>query len=249
MEDGTRTAAIEVVLALAENMPAPIRKAPETKTVFIPALARMLMEVTADDAEWLEEAEDTDNLASNPVSTAASSIQRLSQCLGEKTTLVCCQPIIAECVRSDTNSQKQAGYHMLGLIAETCKESYAKNLAEAMQTASAGVNNSDQRVRYAALGALSQLMEQLSPYVQIKYHSELMPILCGLMVSESNLKMQTQATRSVLAFCKGLQTFADDDEELTKVSGAEIMQIYSAKTLEALVSLLEKSISQNHEGL
>ena len=90
------------MLALAEQMPAPIRKAAETKTIFIPALARMLMEVTEDQAEWLEEAEDLDNLASNPVSTAASSIQRLSMDLGEKTTLVCCQPIIAECVRSDS---------------------------------------------------------------------------------------------------------------------------------------------------
>ena len=51
-EDGTRSAAIEVVLALSEKMAAPIRKASETKTVFFPALVQMLMEVTADDAEW-----------------------------------------------------------------------------------------------------------------------------------------------------------------------------------------------------
>jgi len=78
------------VLALSEQMPAPIRKAPETKAVFIPALTQMLMEVTVDDAEWQTEVEDTDRLASNPVSTAASSIERLSNDLGEKTILVCC---------------------------------------------------------------------------------------------------------------------------------------------------------------
>ena len=33
-------------------MPAPIRKAPELKTIFYPALTKMLMEVTEDDAEW-----------------------------------------------------------------------------------------------------------------------------------------------------------------------------------------------------
>ena len=78
---------------------------------------------------------------------------------------------------------------LLGLISETCKESFAKNLAEALQTASAGVQDSDQRVRYAALGALSALMNQLSPYVQIKYHTELMPVLGNLMVSEPSMKM------------------------------------------------------------
>ena len=51
-EDGTRSAAIEVVLSLSGAMPAPIRKAPELKTIFYPALTKMLMEVTEDDAEW-----------------------------------------------------------------------------------------------------------------------------------------------------------------------------------------------------
>ena len=124
---------------------------------------------------------------------------------------------------------------LLGLISETCKESFAKNLAEAMQTASAGVQDSDQRVRYAALGALSALMNQLSPYVQIKYHAELMPTLGRLMVTEPSLKMQTQATRSILAFTNGLLSFDEDDEEESKVSGKDIMQTYAAQTLEALV--------------
>jgi len=48
---------------------------------------------------------------------------------------------------------------IIGLIAETCKESYAKNLNEAMQMATAGVRDADKKVRYAALGSLSSLME------------------------------------------------------------------------------------------
>ena len=54
----------------------------------------MLMEVTTDEAEWLQEADDYENLGTNPVSTAQSSIYRLAADLGEKTTLACCQPII-----------------------------------------------------------------------------------------------------------------------------------------------------------
>jgi hypothetical protein len=57
--------------------------------------------------------------------------------------------------------------------------------------ASAGVQDSDHRVRYAALGALAALMEHLSPYVQVKYHADLMPVLGRLMVGEESLKMQT----------------------------------------------------------
>jgi len=89
-EDGTRAAAIEVVLSLSANMPAPIRKAPETKNILFPALTQMLMEVTSDETEWLSEVPDDENFKIDPVSTASSSISRLAEDLGEKTTLVCC---------------------------------------------------------------------------------------------------------------------------------------------------------------
>ena len=48
-------------------MPAPIRKAAETKTVLFPALVQMLMEVTIDDAEWQQEVEDYQSLGTTPV--------------------------------------------------------------------------------------------------------------------------------------------------------------------------------------
>lgn len=38
LDAGTRSAAIEVVLSLSSEMPAALRKAPETSTKFIPAL-------------------------------------------------------------------------------------------------------------------------------------------------------------------------------------------------------------------
>ena len=59
-------------------MPAPIRKCPETKSMIFPTLAKMLMEVSTDDAEWLTEVEDFDKFATDPVSTACSSIARLA---------------------------------------------------------------------------------------------------------------------------------------------------------------------------
>ena len=66
-------------------------------------------------------------------------------------------------------------------------------------------------------------MENLSPSVQLKFHQDLMPTLGRLMVEEPSLKMQTQATRSVLSFCKGLLSVDENDEEETKVSGKDIM--------------------------
>lgn len=82
-------------------MPAPIRKAAETKTTLFPTLAQMLMEITEDEAEWQQEVEDYQNLGTTPVQTAQNTIVRLSGDLGEKTTLASCQPLITQCIHSD----------------------------------------------------------------------------------------------------------------------------------------------------
>ena len=49
----------------------------------------MLMEVEKDDTVWTETEEDADNVGKDPVSTATSSLSRLSEDLGGKTALAC----------------------------------------------------------------------------------------------------------------------------------------------------------------
>jgi hypothetical protein len=53
-EDGTRSAATEVILALSSQMPASLRKLEETRNLFLPALVQMLTEVEEDNDVWAE---------------------------------------------------------------------------------------------------------------------------------------------------------------------------------------------------
>lgn len=57
-EEGTRAAASEVVLTLAAQSPASLRKIDETKSMFFPALIQMLTEVDDDIKEWAESQEE-----------------------------------------------------------------------------------------------------------------------------------------------------------------------------------------------
>lgn len=70
-------------------MSAALRKAPETKTMIFPALVSMMTEVEMDQEVWATTDEDPEMVNSDPVSTAISSLTRLSDDLGEKTTLAC----------------------------------------------------------------------------------------------------------------------------------------------------------------
>lgn len=75
------------MLSLSAEMPAALRKAPETSTTFFPALVKMLTEVEQDDETWNETVESQDNLGSDAFSTGVSAIQRFSKDIGEKKTL------------------------------------------------------------------------------------------------------------------------------------------------------------------
>lgn len=94
LEDGTRASAVEVILSLTIEMPAPVRKAPETASMFFPSLVKMLMEVEKDDETWINSAEEDEISATGPSSTAIDALKRISIDLGEKTILAIIQPII-----------------------------------------------------------------------------------------------------------------------------------------------------------
>lgn len=98
----------------------------------------------------------------------------------------------------------------LGLIAESCKENMSKNLNEAMKLACSGIIDSDPRVRYSGLSATALLLTELAPEAQIKFHSELLPVLINIMENEPVLKLKCQAVSCVINFVRG---FLNEEEE------------------------------------
>jgi len=131
-EEGTRAAAIEVGLALAEEMPATLRKQQESTKQFIGSLVNMLMEVEEDETTWAENVEDENKVSNDVVSVASSALARFAEAIGEKTTLATCQAMILQFVGSDIWAQRFAGYTLLGLITEVCAKSYSENLQMAL---------------------------------------------------------------------------------------------------------------------
>jgi importin-5 len=94
-EDGTRRSAVEIVLSLSQEMPAPLRKAEEMKTQFFPTLVSMLEEVEEDNETWVDFTEEDEISATGPANTATDAIRRLGLDLGEKTTIAIAQPLVA----------------------------------------------------------------------------------------------------------------------------------------------------------
>jgi hypothetical protein len=71
--------------------------------------------------------------------------------------------IIQTCIKSGKWQERQAGFMLMGLIAEACKESMSKNMTNAIQIACQGVVDTNVRVRYAGLSCLALLLSELAP--------------------------------------------------------------------------------------
>lgn len=211
-ENGTRAAAVEVILALAQNLPASLRKIDETKTLFIPALVQMLTEVEEDLSVWSETLEESNN--TDPYNTAVNAINRASTDLGGKLMLATVSGMIQQLTKSSDWKERQAGYILMGLIAESAKDSIKKSMDEAMKLACQGIMDENPRVRYAGLSCLALLLTELSPKAQNKYHADLMPVLMAMMNNETLLKIQTHTVSTIINFARGLLA-EDEDEETT----------------------------------
>ena len=140
-DDATRSAAVEVILSLSGTMPAVLRKAPETKNLFYPALVSLLMEVEKDTSVWEQVEEDEDAISKDPVSTAIHALVRLSEDLNAKTTLECTQDILKELLFSEDWIKAQAGWTLLGVISSSTKDILKQHLAITLQDVARGVRH------------------------------------------------------------------------------------------------------------
>jgi hypothetical protein len=250
-DDATRSNAVEMVLTIAENQAAALRKEDKMND-FIYALMLMMTEIefpTEEETEdWANEI-DEDELTKNDVHTIAKqAIARLSSALGEKTTMKLTGDLIQKAIMDPDFKTKIAGYNFMGLICEPCNKVMTTNINDAVITSCKGIADDNTRVRYAGLTCFALLVTEVSPLVQKKYHGEVFPKIIEMMRSEKYLKMKTHATSAMLNLVAGLIQ-EDEDEIEETVNSSSILDNYLTDLLSVSASLLEESITQNYAPL
>jgi len=200
----------------------------------------------ADDIdEWANVPEEDIINKNDPSSMAAGVLEGLAECLGEKTTIACCLPIIKECTENKEKWQfRMAGFTILGLISEVGAKTFKANLDETLKTSASGLLDEHPRVRFAALMSLGLLMDVLSPDVQKKYHADIMNALIKMMQEETYIKMKSQVISCTCNFVKGLIPLDDEGEEVKVTEeGKQILGLYYEPLVKQISSLFELSIA------
>lgn len=111
---------------------------------------------------------------------------------------------------------------------------------------SVGVNDKNVRVKHAALHCLGCLLDVLAPKIQVNFHSQLTGRLIELMSEDTIMKLKTQATQTMLNFCRGMVADEEDDNSF---DGSETLKQYIAPILQALGTNLDLGIQQKCEQL
>lgn len=249
-ENGTRSSAKEILLALAEKAPGLVRKIENVKTQFYPALFEMITEVPYEDDidEWAQEKEEEDVTRTDPHGVAREALVRFARIIGENITIAASSDLIKAAIVDPDWKRRQAGYFYLGYIAESCQKIFAKNLDETMRMSAAGVVDEHPRVQFAGLTCLGLMISEQAPKAQKDYHSEIMPQLMSIMNSGSLIKIKTQATSAAVNFVRELITVDEAGIEETERETSAIEE-YTDELLEICSKLFSEGIEHNHSSL
>ncbi len=239
-KEETRAEAIELVLAIADNKKAEIRKLAEIKNLFFPGLLKMMTEVDHKDdlVAWTQDEEDEMSKI-DPSTTASSAVSRLAAILGGKATIALTDAHMMTYMQSKEWTNRCAGILCIGMIAEAAKDTMSKEptMKTILGSLIPFLQDSHIRVRHAACTSIALLCTELAPKIQKAHHKIIIESMWKAMEDE-NIKLKTQAVSCIVNFCKGIV-----DEN------TEIMEKYAGTLLERIATLFEYSLANNYMPL
>ncbi|KAL3318569.1 Importin-5 [Cichlidogyrus casuarinus] len=201
LDDSIRNLALEVMVTLAENTPAAVRKAAgDLVAPLVDFLLNMMCDLE-DDPEWatLDTMDDEDE-ATNAV-TAELALDRISCALGGKTVLSKITAKVPEMLSSPDWKHRHAGLMAVSACGEGCQKQMEDLLPAILQAIVPRLGDDHPRVRYAACNTLGQMAVDFAPKLQKAHHATIIPALMHVM-SDSCARVQAIACAAIVNFCE-----------------------------------------------
>ncbi|CAH8670565.1 unnamed protein product [Schistosoma margrebowiei] len=200
LEETQRHLALEVIVTLAENIPAGVRKSASLIESLVGTLLNMMSEVDEEpdwaDADTAEEEDDSSNAL-----TAELALDRLSCAVGG-------QHILNEIRRSVPNMLQNADWkrRYAGLMAiSACSEGSSKQmetmLGSILDAVLPRLSDPHPRVRYAACNSVGQMATDFGPKLQKTHHSTVLPALVQTL-NDTVPRVQANAGAALVNFCE-----------------------------------------------
>lgn len=200
IEDSWRHLVLEVMVSLAENAPAMVRKRAEKYVnALIPLVLQMMTDMD-DDEDWAtsDVVTDDDNSDNNVI--AESSLDRLACGLGGKSVLPHVMNSLPAMLGHSDWKQRYAALMAISAIGEGCHKQMEAMLEQVMSGVLNFLSDPHPRVRYAACNAIGQMSTDFAPTFEKKFHAQVVPGLLSLLDDVQNPRVQAHAGAALVNF-------------------------------------------------
>ena len=231
MDENIRELGFEVIVSLVERKNKLFSNDQTKLKQFIEELYKYALEMEKDITEdWATPTQnsyyDEDFIYEEKVSSAFSYIDRLVECLDYKLLL----PLLSEIVLQLLANDKDWTFKYIALLSISQITCYIDDIAlieNIIPTIFDHVNNTNPKVRYAAINCINEMAESFSPHFETNYSEKVIPILME--------KIYDPVLRCQLETFETLSTFIDKSSD-------EVAVLYSQVVLDNVFSLFMKDI-------
>ncbi|XP_058063028.1 importin-5 [Anopheles bellator] len=200
MEDNLRHLALEMMVSLAENAPAMVRKRAEKYIAVLVPLVLQMMTDLEDNEEWsVSDKIAEDDTGDNNI-IAESALDRLACGLGGKMVLPYIANNISGMLTSPDWKQRHAALMAISAAGEGCQKQMEAMLESIMQNVLKYLMDPHPRVRYAACNAIGQMATDFAPIFEKKFHEQVIPGLLNLLDDVDNPRVQAHAGAALVNF-------------------------------------------------
>ncbi|TPP65936.1 Karyopherin (importin) beta 3 [Fasciola gigantica] len=195
-----RHLALEVIVTLAENLPAGVRKSAPIVESLVGTLLKLMTEMEEEndwnEADTMEEEDDSSNAL-----TAELALDRLSCALSGQHVLNEIIRTVPGMLQNADWKQRYAGLMAISACSEGSSKLMETMLGSVLEAVVPRLTDPHPRVRYAACNSVGQMASDFGPKLQKNHHSIVLPALVQVL-DDSVPRVQANAGAALVNFCE-----------------------------------------------
>ncbi|XP_033637766.1 importin-5-like isoform X2 [Asterias rubens] len=197
--DSWRQLGVEMLVTLAENAPAMVRKLPQYIPHIITQMLGLMVELE-EDPEWaMGDDVDDDDADSNAVA-GESALDRFACGIGGRTMLPQIKVTIPPMLQNPDWRYRHAALMAISAVGEGCHKQMENMLGQIVESVLPFLGDQHPRVRYAACNALGQMATDFAQTFERKFHQKVVPGLLAVLDDHDHPRVQAHAGAALVNF-------------------------------------------------
>ena len=237
IDPDTRSSAVEVLVTFVQRAPGMIKK----NSIAIVEICQAAMNLTyridfqENLKEWTSDESDFDVVNNDCYSLGKDLLNKAAKFLEAANVLPFFMRVIPEFLKDNDWVKQHTALLTVGFIAEGCHDKFKENLTEIIAMILPFASSENPRLQWAFSTTVGLLCTEFEPFIQISYHSLIVPAFINILTTSNNIKVITQTVSALVNFTRGV--LVENNSDSSPVT------LYAQTILKTLAGLLQNTTS------